>query len=87
MMLTEKEASTRWCPFTRIGAGTVGQVVPVNRLGNGDIDTRARCIGSRCMAWRWNGMHPTFKGEPIGEKTGSCGLASASPLGGVIMQP
>lgn len=53
-LLTEKEAVEMWCPMVRYsnhnGDG-------INRWTN-DHDQQlnplpARCIGSRCMAWRW----------------------------------
>jgi hypothetical protein len=43
MIVTEKEAETKWCPHARdADLGT-------NREGN----TGSACIGSQCMAWRW----------------------------------
>jgi hypothetical protein len=42
--MTEEEAKTKWCPFTRNG-GEAG----CNRVAS------TECIGSACMAWRWIG--------------------------------
>lgn len=50
MVMTEEEAKTKWCPFTR--AGTAQRLAPVNRDISADVDSLTRCIGSACMAWR-----------------------------------
>ena len=42
-MMTEDEAKTKWCPFSDVADATPAQaIVPATR-----------CIGSACMAWRW----------------------------------
>ena len=81
MIVTEGEASTKWCPFVRLSMGQGEQISPAfNRFvflkdeslennGNG-----VRCIGSECMAWRW----VPEKGEnesPPGGRVGYCRLA------------
>lgn len=71
-MTTEAEASKKWCPFGRIGhrAG-----IAINDPMNPNFS--AHCIGSGCMAWRWNGYMPVA-GSPIegqDEASGYCGLA------------
>lgn len=50
MIVTEKEAETKWCPHAR----------DANLAGNRDSDHEgsgtvigATCLGSQCMAWRW----------------------------------
>ena len=56
-MLTEDEAKTKWCPFARVGGGQGMDGASYNRVEHhgGDIShTVAQCIGSACMAWRWN---------------------------------
>lgn len=49
--VTEKEASTKWCPFGRIGHvnGSTCNSPALN-----DPDLMQTCVGSRCMAWRWS---------------------------------
>lgn len=66
--MTEDEAKTKWCPFARMlshiysqdGAGrTFEGGYSYNRSpdhGEGYLPTGAKCIGSACMAWRWNDM-------------------------------
>lgn len=74
--MTEEEAKTKWCPFSRFYSTTGA----FNRSGDG-IDRASKCIGSGCMAWRWikdpvtdlftHGKElPDYKGEH-----GYCGLA------------
>lgn len=44
--MTEDEAKTKWCPFTRVGEQASGAAE--NRP-----DGSYNCIASGCMAWRW----------------------------------
>lgn len=61
--MTEEEAKTKWCPFAR------------------DVDgaPTTNCIGSACMAWRWD--HDIYRESPYvpryvpSETEGHCGLA------------
>jgi hypothetical protein len=52
--MTEEEAKTKWCPFVRHTRETDVCFASTNR---GDIRTTAelnfKCLGSACMAWRW----------------------------------
>ncbi len=67
--MTEDEAKQRWCPHVRYPSGTNSAV---NRIGVANfgvanfIEEETKCIGSDCMAWRWQ------DGDPGG---GHCGLA------------
>ena len=54
-MVTEKEAQAMRCPLAGIAGG----------------ETQGRCLGSRCMAWRWAGAYD----QKTGEEVGYCGLA------------
>lgn len=65
--MTEDEAKTKWCPFARISDGE--PPTSVNRPEPyGDVP---HCLGSGCMAWRWEVPDPaTYKSAP-----GFCGLA------------
>ena len=67
MLVTEKEASEKWCPHVRIArdesirGGDYGPLVGgcnTDALGGVRVPSSCRCIGSRCMAWRW-GPRPT----------------------------
>ena len=56
--MTEDEAKTKWCPFSRQAAPCDSQAAGTNgnRWGADDPTSAAgyRCIGSACMAWRWS---------------------------------
>lgn len=77
MILTEEEAKTKWCPEARCGNAS-----GANRSGpQHDFAATPFCIGSACMAWRWNGESPAFPGagpednlNPAG-RGGYCGKA------------
>lgn len=65
---TEEQAKTKWCPFARVAvegypasgdplAIHSGSVASVNRdspSANTVPTAHCYCIGSACMAWRWN---------------------------------
>lgn len=92
---TEKEAAEKWCPLGRVVSGRrvkSGELdmfpgsSPANILAVGeahaDLIPLGRCIGSRCMAWRWqvkfiseigaDGRHLT-----IGKEQGDAGYCGA----------
>jgi hypothetical protein len=67
-MLTEEQAKTKWCPFTRVGEQASGAAE--NRP-----DGSFNCIASNCMAWRWEaGSLVASVSRP-----GYCGLAGYPP--------
>ncbi len=84
-MMTEDQAETKWCPFSRLaGEG--------NRHDDGKLMWGARCVGQGCMAWRWDDdalakmvdveadHHPSAQDahdaiEREGRYPGFCGLA------------
>lgn len=86
-MHTESEAAERWCPFARVQ----GRNEPAaNRFMVRSADGRefdpnpvqSRCIGSRCMAWRWATGGPDMGFGDVEEtpgllaaRVGFCGLA------------
>jgi hypothetical protein len=77
-LLTEDEATKRWCPFVRITGVKFGVPFAHNRLEGGP--PLGRCIGASCMAWR--GEPPVFvPAEAMTpellarELRGYCGLA------------
>ena len=67
--MTEDDAANCWCPFVRVPF--MPTQASVNRAGDGlkDPGQLYRCIGSRCMAWRW----VTSAGVP--STRGFCSLA------------
>lgn len=66
--MTEDEAKTKWCPFaqTVISDGNAGNRLSYGtpRFSVGEITADTRCLGSGCMAWRWQNR-----------TDGHCGLA------------
>lgn len=70
MTTTESEAKTKWCPFVRTGMYGEGvaaiRMIPVNRDPRQENAELAPCLGTGCMAWRW---------EDGGQIRGYCGLA------------
>lgn len=83
--MTEEEAKTKWCPFSRV----VGREVDSNELSSASnryamtdyFPLGSHCIGSSCMAWRWVYSDPNeakTKGGillPHSQWPGFCGLA------------
>jgi hypothetical protein len=72
--MTEDEAKTKWCPHVRHTALPMSNgdaAVYDNRSCEVAFHVAGCCIGSACMAWRFNiGMGSSL---PMG--TGFCGLA------------
>ncbi|MBK8019807.1 MAG: hypothetical protein IPK20_26155 [Betaproteobacteria bacterium] len=97
MKTTEKEAKTKWCPFTRV-------LLPVHQSGNrigtfhkriaDDVDRKhyeeqeadCKCIGSGCMAWRWEvalSCRGALAGR-VGTGIARSGAAAARELSGIL---
>lgn len=71
---TEEEASKKWCPFVRHAddpAGTTNRPWKVDD----SINKEWCCIGSRCMAWRWDRSQWRAEMDPNIPACGHCGLA------------
>lgn len=73
MLLTEKDAKTKWCPFAvsvirryEDSAATVNR-----RIGSGKPDVDCLCLAADCMMWR--AVSLMKDGETV--KMGYCGLA------------
>lgn len=91
MILTEEEAKAKWCPDARVmtlakrSNGDDESLVGLNRVQLADNakdlnPTSARCLGSKCMAWRF--LDPTRYGAdgPLldkDERRGYCGKVGA----------
>lgn len=89
-MLTEQEAAERWCPFVRYRAAyddTASnrwkQSAPADQP-DALNPIACRCIGSACMAWRWEsrpdrsvsaGQGVRLDVMPPTSHRGYCGLA------------
>jgi hypothetical protein len=55
MAMTEAEAKTKWCPNARAAVYAGAAAATVNRYPDPrTIEDLCRCIGSRCMFWRWD---------------------------------
>ena len=48
MLVTEKEAKKKWCPFSRAVRSSQGAMAGVNRDGP-RADPRAVCLASECL--------------------------------------
>jgi len=66
-VLTEHDARTKWCPFARVALHAGDGGASANRHPSDGstspsfrpvIEEETRCIGSRCMAWRWHSPAP-----------------------------
>ena len=69
-LVTERLARLKWCPFVmRLSVASAAVVI------NRDVDDRpiGRCIGSDCMAWRWQ-KEDRSRTEA---SQGYCGLAGS----------
>lgn len=87
MLRTEEEARKCWCPFAR--TSDVSCESAVNRTPSGMIDEGARCIASKCMAWRqvtqyrrnldleWEATQ--YSPDDYARTVGLCGLAVRPP--------
>lgn len=86
MLLREKKARTKWCPFVRVGGpvGNKGQGTSANRSPGQHpaSDSDFLCLGSGCMAWRWKSELTRYVRTPSGmtptltkRVRGYCGLA------------
>lgn len=66
--MTEDEAKTKWCPFARVQCEDnraafnrlIGAKEATDEFRTNFETILSRCIGSKCMAWRWE--------PPIGDK-------------------
>ena len=74
--MTEEEAKTKWCPFSRSGIVGDGVANRPQNFTNGAVDDDRSCIGSACMAWRWGAHDLKIKGGRLVSTDDSyCGLA------------
>lgn len=54
MNVTEQQAKEKWCPMARVyneGSGADNRTMGDANPGH------ARCIGSECMMWTWDGQY------------------------------
>jgi hypothetical protein len=56
--MTEDEAKKKWCPLAKPTVSLEHIILPTGRKleqrEDGKILVEDHCIGSACMAWRWN---------------------------------
>lgn len=75
MHIADADANEAWCPFSRMDASAG----VYNRLDSGLAPHNCRCLGSACMAWRWQPLLADDAyadavrkaAEEIGDKTDS----------------
>jgi hypothetical protein len=68
MLLTEKEAKKKWCPYARVaGAENRAFLKKDAATPSGDCC----CITSLCMAWRWGEPEPKQKSTHHKSRTAS----------------
>lgn len=86
MIVTEKEAAEKWCPFARVTEAGSGDGSSWNRLNTEPaLDIPAtKCVGSACMSWRQAWRHSQSgsvvahfrpSSDPHWIEVGYCGLA------------
>ena len=82
MMTSEEVAKTKWCPLTSLFAYSLKGCATVNRRSDEDgdlIPNDAKCLGSQCMAWRWE----IYNGAEAVHQAGDCGFCGmATGAGG-----
>ena len=73
MLLTEKDAKTKWCPYAISAVRRYEDSASVvnRRIGSGKPDVDCMCIAADCMAWR----AVSVKKDEETVKMGYCGLA------------
>lgn len=83
MSMTEEEAKTKWCPHVRVSNGPDGTW---NKFDVGVASPSIyTCIGSACMAWRWQAgtfeeygkLKASDDNGYVVDAKGFCGLAGA----------
>lgn len=77
MLLSEREAKQRWCPFVRYTSVRGSGINRWTDAGDENFNPNAtRCLGSECMAWRWvEQPGPQPPNAPERDSRGWCGLA------------
>lgn len=60
MVVTEIEATQKWCPQARIGDGGYNAIAEPLK-GN----HTTRCVGSSCMMWRWDTTRKCIQEQSI----------------------
>ena len=81
MMISEEVAKTKWCPLAVVIVRDMYSGAAGNRSNdkNTGLLTGARCLGSRCMAWRWE----IYNGAEAVHQAGDCGFCGmATGAGG-----
>jgi len=82
MALTEEEAKSKWCPYSRVTSPGDGTERVLLGAPSGDAFARfhgvtGACIASRCMAWRWYlpDGYAVYGDKPGGVQNGYCGIS------------
>ena len=85
MLLTEKEASEKWCPLVRWKFSSTSDQPASNRETSATVEEGnnpfhhkgTRCIGSKCMAWRGADIYSNEVGMRV--HRGYCGAFGVEP--------
>lgn len=88
-MMTEDEAKTKWCPFTRYGgdsASTCNRYIMMVEPLRPEVAAWNACIGRGCMAWRWSTNFNQLQCE-FPDKSGDDLFAIASGYCGLAGKP
>lgn len=82
MIVTEKEAGTKWCPLVRVPIDMAPDAEALhlstaNRVTSGEPAATAYCLGSRCMFWvQVDGEKSKLRHNTDRAATGRCGAAN-----------
>lgn len=63
--MTEQEALTKWCPFSRVAFKTESISFVANRGIPSSDEVYGSCIGPKCMAWRFSIIEKNDSGLPV----------------------
>jgi len=76
--MTEADAKTKWCPFTRVAlveGMSANRTAGMGTQGYADITEETRCLGSGCLMWEFRTDLPARNDAAAGKPPhGDCML-------------